>query len=662
MRAIFTVLLAAVTVALGPGALSRAQEPTPECAFFYGEAEIQALFAQLSEAARGGPCTLVTLSTDRATSRAEYALPEGRRATVVLAPSQCFDGEPGALGAPGAVVGDEVRAVVPDGFEAACPAVSDALRRLSLPDASVVTAGETTAPGVDGGWPISVAVWVLFALALVAFLELRAVRLTSENLPVVVVAAAGFLFALAVRASVPPAMSSWRMDLPVDFPWGDGVLVAGNLLLGAVHVPLVVGVMHEKRLKLNALSATAVLLALTPYHVVLSTSASRGLLVTTCLLAATLAWLRGCRRNRRAPLFGAFALVVCAALVRADSIALALFVPVFGLLRDARYESRRVALHHAALYYAALLVLWAAFRHFAPVGDAGLANSEARSAALLGGLTSLFDAATHHPHWVATSSAYLFLLGLLTGLVWRPRLMITVGLFVFGSFYFTGQLFFGEELSSVQPLMASLCILHIPGGALLGRVMSWSADRLGGGRLAALSPAVAPLLLACLAIVTVAQVHEAYARRLTFQAEHDFLRAELQQLPDGCVVYQVSPATLASGAVPDCCLDAERSPLTLAYPALSFRSIDTGSLRERLASAGAECTAYYESALCSVHHTAEIDASFREGVDRAARLCEGALEVGRLEPIAETAVTPLLPGNYFQNQPPRVRLFRVWAH
>ena len=517
---------------------------------------------------------------------------------------------------------------------------------------------------------VTAALELLALLGLLAWLLLAWRRSEPAELAWWQTGAALLMLALAMRFAVPPALSNWyttalgQADTPaVDrygsghialqwllrlaLPWGDRAIFGANQVLGAGIVPLWLVALRQRGLSLRTAGLAAGLLAVLPLHVRLSASASEHVLAAFFWIAALGSWQAALRSRTRA---GASALGVLAgvlalltALTRVDTAAPLLAIAGWVLLADRCEPSQRWP---RRLIFALLwLVVWAAalavilpLVHVAVVEQGTpMPHLAERLQALhdfLPGVGRLCFAA---PGWIGPLVGGAALVGLVIGLRDRPLLTLTAAASVLAVPIGIGR----------SPYDFILMRYYLP---ILPVVTLWAA--------LALAPLarrrwVTPLLLLAVAALGWPAWHVQY----TFQAEYNWLRAELQRQPANCTVAQigVSHRRARSNDV-DCCLDLTRCPLVAELPGRQFLLTDT---REDLQDAPGQCLLYYEGAACALQPTPELRKRNPAELSWFQNACTDVRRTAGLTPLAQAVVTPYSHTDAFAGKPVTVRLWRV---
>lgn len=569
--------------------------------------------------------------------------------------------------------------VVPAEIERSCPSVAPLIAAFVQQVAKEAPIRESGSPDD----PLFRAVRVLFVgIFLVGLgLAIRGARdIRSVDARLLALGIASFAAALAVRAALPFSLGNWYSEVmpaagPPPWPrfgpgffafqsllrdagiWSQQTLVVSQLLIGAAALPLLLAVLRELQIGMNAAAAALVLLVFAPFHARLSATSSEHVLASTLCLGLLLAWLRAARSGDRL-WFGLTLLlfpVVCA--TRVDMAVQASLVLLWPLLRD-RSEAgtgprtRSLWGRAAVLAAMAALTLVTTYRLIALPSHHPMPEWEGQLLALRHFIPQFWILATREPAWMSLSTVVLAIPGLLAMAVQRPLMLLRVAVTLLLAFVISGRLFLPDELLAARYFLFTIPIFLVVSG-------------LGFEALLHLAPRRYRTVTAAIGIVvlgawTAVAAQTAYATRYAFQDEYTFARAALAQLPAGCTVYQVPLRVDVLPRDLDCCLDIPRSPLRLEFPQLRFLY-----LPDDLATVFSEsgCVAYYESIACEIADAAD-DASVHGVAEPAAayfgKLCAQARRSGRLEAIAESTTSAHATVSFFRDKRPHVGLYR-WS-
>jgi hypothetical protein len=566
---------------------------------------------------------------------------------------------------------------VPPEIEQSCPSVAPRIA------AFLDQLAEEKPGGAVGSLhdPLFRGAQVLFVSLLVITIGLlgRGVRRAGALDPGwVVIGIASFSGALALRAALPFSLGNWYTEvLPAAGPppwmrfgpgafafqsllraaglWGPRALVLSQLLLGAVALPLLLGVLWELRVGLGAAAATLVLLIVDPFHARLSATPSEHVLASTLCLGLLLCWLRAARTGDWM-WFGLSVLLfaaVCA--TRVDMSVQATLVLLWPLLRD-RAE-REGGLDRGLLWWraavlgtVAALVLLAAYRFIALPSHHPLGEARGHLLALHYSIRQYWVLATTDPGWISLPAVLLALVGAARMALRRPLLLVRITATLLVSFVALGRMFLPDELLGARYFLFTIPVFLVASGQGFAALLGLAPRRH--------RRSVAAVGIVVLGLWSGAAGRRAYAVRYAFQDEYTFLRRALAQLPAGCTVYQLPMRLDVFPRDLDCCLDIRRTPLVLEFPGLRFLDLPD-DLTVVFEDGG--CNAYYESIACEitddphnpvVHERAERTAEYLH------QRCAAVREIGTLRPLAQTTTSPRATVDFFHGKPPHARLYR----
>jgi hypothetical protein len=564
---------------------------------------------------------------------------------------------------------------VPDEIGARCPSV---LPRI---DAFVAQVSAETPVGRRGSLDDPLyrgARWLFVVLGgvLAALLLRGASRWRFLDASWTALGLAAFSLAVAVRAALPFSLGNWYAEVlpasgappPMRFGpglyafqsllrdaglWNSDALVVSQLVIGAAAVPLLLGVMRELRLGIDAAAAALLLLALAPFHARLSATSSEHVLASTLCLALLLCWLRA---PRDALSFAAALLLfpaVCA--TRADSAVQALLVLPWPLLVDRierapdRWPERRWQC--ATMAAVALVSVAATYQLIVVPSQHPRPDWAGHLFALRWMLPQFWLLATTDPRWFSLPAVLLATVGLVPMALRRPLLWLRLAATVLVAFIAAGRTFMHDELLGARYFLFTIPIFLIAAGYGFEFLTRLAPSRL---RRAAAATGIAGL-----ALWTGMAARSAYAARYAFEDEYRFARQALTQLPAGCTVYQVAVRDDALPRDLDCCLDLPRSPLALDYPALRFRVLPA-DVAAAVPAAGS-CAAYFEGVACAITPgppQALGHALASRAAEHFGERCARVHNHGRLVLLAETATSARTTEDLFFGRPPRARLYR----
>lgn len=630
------------------------------------------LFDVLNHPSAERDCTFEGLGTDRSRIEAHWRRTGLPLPPLTAAPAACA---PGVVQRAGAFAVE-----VPAALTEACPSIAPRIAAF-LAVLAAERPGSALGSEHEALFRSARALFVSIA-ALGVFLLARGVRRwTGANAGWVVLGAAALLAAAGVRAAIPFSLGNWYAEvLPAAGPppwmrfgpgyfalqsllrdlglWGPRALAASQILLGALAVPLLLGVLRELRVSLSAAAATAVLLVVAPFHTRLSATPSEHVLASTLCLALLLAWLVAARNGDGVWLALAVLLFAAVCSTRVDMAVPAVAVLLWPLARDR--NERNGGLRGAALWWraallgaAAAIVLLLTYRLIALPSHHPLPEAPGRALAARQFLWQFWVLATTDPRWMPLPAAVLALGGAADMAVRRPLLLARVLLTLLASFVVLGRLLTTDEVLGARYFLFAIAVFLIAPGIGFAAVVSWVPLRW--------RTVVTAAGLTGLTVWSVLDARPVFGLRYAFEDEYAFLRRALPKLPAGCRVYAIE---LRSAGFPrdlDCCLDVARSPLPLEFPHLQF-----GTVPDPAESVfdGSECLAYYESIACAIADD-PLDPRVHERAAGAANdlrhRCNEVRALGQLLPLAETTTSPHATVNFFREARPRAGLYR-WSH
>jgi hypothetical protein len=625
------------------------------------------LFALLNHPPSETDCRFEGVGTQRTRLEARWS-----RSGVVLPPLRVV---PRSC-APGHAASTEAFVVeVPPEIGRSCPSVVPLVTALTHQLATEFPAGRTGSlrdPLFRGARGLFAAI----ALVALALLVRGGMRWRSLDRRWMAIGLAGFCAALVLRAALPFSMGNWYTDvLPAAGPppwmrfgpgsfawqallrdaglWNARTLLLSQLLIGAAAVPLLLAVLRELRVDLEAAAAAVILFVFAPFHARLSATASEHVLASTLCLGLLLCWMRAAR-TRDTLWFAAAVLLfpaVCA--TRVDMTVQAALTLPWPLLPD-RVERDRAPRRWPAGWMIAVMAVVAAatavaaYRLIALPSQHPMPDWQAHRFALRQFIPQFWVLATNDPRWVSLPSLVLALVGTLAMTLRRPLLLARVAGTVLLAFVASGRSLLHDELVGARYFLFTIPIFLIASGFGFEALLAIVPRRL--------RPLAAAAGLAGLALWAGLSARTAYAARYAFQDEYAFVRRALPHLPAPCTVYQVPLRAAALPGDLDCCLDVARSPLVLEFPGLTFRDLPDDPSAVFTESA---CVAYYESIACEI---APHDRPGRELARTAAQYfqqrCGEARRRGRLAPIAETETSSRTTENFFADKRPHARLYR----
>lgn len=661
--------LAAIAIASGlAGAAAAPGAEPPACAAGISRETAARLFATLNRRPAEADCAFEGVGTARTALEARWS-----RAGAALPPLRVV---PRACAPAGARLAGDFAVEVPAEIAAQCPSVAPALAAFLDQLRTETPAGRFGSTG-DPLFRGAQALFAAIALLCLGLLLRGLARWRTLDPGIVAIGLSTFAAALALRAALPFTLGNWYSEvLPAAGPppwmrfgpgsfalqsllrdaglWSPGALTASQLLLGAAALPLLLGVLRELQVGIAAAAATLVLLIFAPFHARLSASASEHVLAATLCLALLLAWLRAVRTGDRPWLVLALLLFPAVCATRVDMAAQAAAVLPWPLLRDRGERARGLhgwplAWRVAVMGMAAAATLVIAYRGIVVASHHPTPDWSGHRFALRYALPQFWILATTDPGWISLPAVLLAVPGALAMAARRPLLLARVAGTVLFAFVALGRTFLHDELLGARYFLFVIPVFLIASGCGFEALLAPLPRRVR-----ALAAAAG---LAGLAAWTGYAARPAYAARYAFQDEYRFARRALALLPAGCTVYQIA---LRAGALPhdvDCCLDLARSPLALDFPALRFEDLpdDPGA-----AAAGSGCAAYYEGIACEIGGGG--DPAEREFAGRVAAYfqprCAAMRRLGRLEPLAQIAVSPRSSGRFFEPLAPRATLYR----
>ena len=522
------------------------------------------------------------------------------------------------------------------------------------------------------------ALFVATAIVVGGLLIRGATRRRSLDACWLVVGIASFAGALALRAALPFSLGNWYSEvLPASGPppwmrfgpgyfalqsllrdagiWDARALALSQLLMGAAALPLLLGVLWELRVGLEASAATLVLFIFAPFHARLSATTSEHVPAATLCLGLLLSWLRATRTGDRLWFTLTLLLFPAVCALRIDMAVPASLTLLWPFMRD-RVE-RTACLSGRSLWWRAGLLglvatatLVVVYRFVALPSHHPLPEATGRMFALRASIPQFWRLAADDPGWVPLPAVLLAAAGALVMAVRRPLLLVRVAGTVVVGFGALGRTFVPDELVGARYFLFTIPVFLIASG--------YGFD-------AAIAPVprrqrvvVAAVGVIVLGIWSGLAARTAYGVRYAFQDEYSFVRGALAKLPDGCAVYQVPVRADVLPRDLDCCLDLARSPVVLDFPRLQFSPLpdDPASVFE----AGG-CVAYYESVACEIGDHAD-DPPIRERAPHAVEYfrqrCAEVRRLGRLEPLAEITTSPRATVDFFHGKPPHAGLYR----
>jgi MFS family permease len=661
--------LAAAVVVWGVLGGSVGHAEVAVCRHGISRATTERLFAALNHSPAEAECKFQGVDTDRARLEARWSYGGRLLPPVVVVPRAC-------AGPGGHASGPFVVDVPPEVVQN-CPSVGPIITTFLQQvgdEAAVREIGSADDPLFRGAR----ALFAGIVAVAVGLLARGAARRRDWDARWIAMGIAGFSAALALRGALPFSLGNWYSDvMPAAGPppwmrfgpgyfafqsllrdagiWSPRALILSQLLLGAAAVPLLLGVLWELRIGLEAAAATLVLLIFAPFHARLSATASEHVLASTLCVGLLLAWLRAARTGDRA-WFGLTVLLfpaVCA--TRVDMTVQASLVVLWPLLRDrtereGSVHGRSLAWRVMLLGLVAVATVVSAYVGIALPSHHPMPEPSAQLFALRVFIPELWRLATGDPPWVSLPAVLLAIAGVAAMAVRRPRLLVRIAATLALGFGAMGRTFLPDELVGARYFLFTIPIFLIASGQGFEAVL-------------ALVPARARAAVAASGIVGIGlwsglAARPAYQARFAFQDEYTFLRGALARLPAGCTVFAVPMRADAFPRDLDCCLDLPRSPLVLDYPRLEFRSLPD-ALASVFESPG--CAAYYESIACEIRDDPN-DPSVHDRADRAAdylqQRCSEVRHVGRLETLAEVTTSPRATVNFFHGKRPHAGLYR----
>jgi len=522
------------------------------------------------------------------------------------------------------------------------------------------------------------ALFVGIFLVVFGLLARGAARMRALDTRWVVMGIAAFGGALVLRAALPFSIGNWYSEVlpeigPPPWPrfgpgyfalqslfrdlglWDARALLLSQVVIGAAALPLLLGVLWELDVGLEATAATLVLLIFAPFHARLSATASEHVLASTLCLGLLLCWLRAARTGDALWMVLTLLLFPAVCVTRIDMSAQAVLVLLWPLLRDrverqAGGDRRSIGRRVALLGLVAASTLATAYWCIALPSQHPMPELAGQLFVLRSFIPQFWLLATKDPTWISLSAVLLAIPGVAAMAVRRPLLLLRVFLTVGGAFVALGRSFLPDELLSARYFLFTIPVFLIVSGQGFTALLTPIPSRFRN--------AVAAAGIVSLGAWTGCAAQTAYRVRYAFQDEYAFGRDALTRLPPGCTVYAV---LLRSDSFPrdlDCCLDVPRSPLILDFPQLQFRY-----LPDTVASVfdGPGCVAYYESIACQITDDPH-DLAVHDRSDRAAeylrRRCTAARSLGQLEALAEGTTSPRATVNFFHGKRPHVGLYR----
>ena len=505
---------------------------------------------------------------------------------------------------------------------------------------------------------------------------------------------AGFLAALAVRLAVQPSLANWyTMVLPAEgafwarfgpgilvvqeairalLPWNDGVWFGFNTIVGALAIPLFVGLLRTLGVDRRAASVAALFFILTPLHVRISASASEQVVASTALIGAMWAWSAGVRNRDPWPMALGLALAAATALTRVDMFFQAATLPLWAFAcpqlgrdtvwrRGVRGSASRLMnalaqlirpLPSAGIFWAVWAAVgWFVYRLIVVPAEHGGADWETMKVGLRDFLVQFWEVAVAPPHWVSPLAVALACVGAAYLIRRRRGLLVAILVFLLAAFVPVSQDLRGDELLSGRYFLVTLPVFHIASGLGLLTLL-WIFKGRRTERI------IWILALFLIAGGTVAFVNAAYEQRFTFQDEYDFLDRELENVEADCVVAQIQIRAPEIERDLDCCLWSPLSPLVIAHPEIRFVSIAEPSWLTRLFETE-ECVLYYESSICGIDQENSAAEGIVSGYHWVNSLCGEILNGVRWVPVAEETITAHATKAFFAGDTVQVRLLRL---
>jgi len=663
----------------------------PDCRIALPENGVQHLFAQLVEIDRDVPCELEGIRTERFWSLIRWTRDGQSIDPAVAADTECMQET--------TFEGQQFSLFVPASLARKCP---DAVERMAaLTDGGLgpaVNEGEFDARAWDSGRAPANGDTTLVAVSLLLFaagllLGARVAWRSRRRWPSArrwwLSVAALTAAAIAVRLVVHPGLANWYSEVLVAggplhgrfgpgyvalqlcartlLPWTDTTPVVINTILGGIAVPIVIALLRERGVRWSTALVAGSFTMLEPLLVRLSAAPGEHVLSSTMILLALLAWSRGVGRRDREALGLGLVCMAIAALTRADTWPVLATVPIFGAWRDrdenpAAAGSPMRARLTVPLYYVAWLAV-GALVYFAVVVPSRHPMPE------LAGVEHVLDELlTQHlrvaltpPHWISPVVAVLAIVGVPWMLLRRRRLLGCVLVFIALSFLPLGRDLMRDELLGGRyfgAVVAMYTVLAAHGAEAIARAGGWLfaqaraapvRERGPGGLWTAYVAMTAMIATFLLAI-------PAYRQEFTFQAEYDFLRTSLAELPDGCTVVMPLLRDSRFQRDLDCCLDVPRSPLVIAYPRLRFHHLLPDQIDLQSDTEG--CVAFYESAACSLRPTEFALGDHTVALEVLPDQCARILTEQSLTAVGEDIITPHVPNDLFDHQPIHVGLWK----
>ncbi|MBI3783599.1 MAG: hypothetical protein HY270_09370 [Deltaproteobacteria bacterium] len=662
MRALSLASIALLSLA----ALARGE--TADCRKAISQETTQRLFAVLNHPPSEPQCKFEGLSTNLGRMEARWSHAGVMLPAINVVARECAPPLSESVGAFGVVTPPEI--------VRQCPSVGRQIERFKEELATEVAAGAIG--NLDD--PLFRTARLLFmAIILVSLgLALRGgMDLANRDRRWVVVGAVSFAAALGLRAALPFSIGNWYSEvLPVSGPppwprfgpglyafqsllrdadlWTPAALAVSQLVLGSLALPLLLGVLWELRVGLEAASLTLLLLVCAPFHARLSATTSEHVLASTLCLGLLLSWLRAMRAGGATWWLLTCLLFPAVCLTRVDMAVQALLVLVWPFLldkieRQQRPPPRAIWLRLAALALVVVATLWIVYRYVALPSHHPMPG-EGRLLVLRQLLPQYWQLATGEPAWMSLPAVLLAVLGAIVMLVRRPILLMRVAGTVVIAFVALARGFLPDELLGARYFLLTIAIFLIASGQGFEALLDIVPRRY--------RPGFAVAAMVVIGVWSAAAGRTAYAVRYAFQDEYTFLRQALAKLPDGCTVYAVPIRDEAFPVDLDCCLDMRRSPLVLDFPKLHFDELpqDPASIF-----AAASCVAYYESVSCSIVDDPQ-DRSVHGRAEKAVpffqQRCAEAHQNGRLRLVAETTTSPRAVVDFFHGRPPAARLYR----
>jgi hypothetical protein len=661
--------LAAALVSSLLGTAATARVEATGCRVGISRDTTERLFAVLNHPPTETECKFEGVETTRTSLEARWSRSGTPLPPVRVVPRECAPDDAQLTG--------PFRIQVPRDIALSCPSVVPLIAEFERQIAAETTVRENGIlhdPLFRGAQVLFVGIFIVA----VGLLIRGAARFRSCDARWIVLGIASFAAALALRAALPFSLGNWYSEvLPAFGPppwmrfgpgyfafqsllrdagvWGPRALIVSQLLIGAAAVPLLLGVLRELDVGLEATAATLVLLVFAPFHARLSATASEHVLASTLCLALLLAWLRAARTGDWI-WFGLTVLLfpaVCA--TRVDMAIQASLALLWPLLRD-RAE-RRSGLRGWPLFWRVAVVglmaaatLAATYQFIALPSHHPMPDATGRLFVLRGFIPQYWLLATSDPGWISLPAVLLAIVGVVAMAVRRPLLLARVAGTLLVAFVALGRSFIPDELLGARYFLFTIPVFLMASGQGFEALLALVPRRVRG------VAAAAGIVL--LGLWSGLAARGAYEVRYAFQDEYTFARRALAQLPDHCAVYQIPMRPDAFPRDLDCCLDVRRSPLVLDFPQLQFLDLPDNPVA---VFKDASCVAYYEGVACEIRDDPN-DPAVHDRADKAAdylhQRCAEVRRVGRFAPLAETTTSPRATVNFFHGTRPRAGLYR----